>query len=98
MDEETKYYLTHVGETVRIMERNYHGVLGTMLQPRFELKTIEVGNWEKSYSQLDGKYYMEKKVSRIPASNIIKFDIIEERSLVEEIDSADLGAIALSRE
>lgn len=86
IDQDTKFFLTHVGEVVRIIERNYHGVLGTMLQPRFELKSLEVGTVEKEYSQADGKYYVEKKTAHIPQSNIIKLEFIQQRSLAEETD------------
>lgn len=93
VDEETKYYLGHIGELTRLVERNYHGVLGTMLQPKFELKSIEIGTWEKEFSQVDGKYYMEKKTAKIPSSNIIKVEFLQERSLVEEIDNVSLDEL-----
>lgn len=83
--EDTKYYLQRIGQTCRVVMRNYQGHLGTMLAPIFDLKYIELGTVEKTYDQKDGKYYFETKTMRIPAGMILDIEFISERTLAEEL-------------
>ena len=89
-DEETKQYLSQIGQMTQIIERNYHAIIGTLLQPTFTLKSIEIGTVEKAYSQATGQYYFEKKRTIIPASNIVKTEFIQQRTLEEGIEASAL--------
>lgn len=79
LPENVKYYLAHIGSTVRLMARNYHGFYGDLLQPYFELQELEVGIWEKVYDNNAGVYFWERKVVRLPMGSIMHLEFIAER-------------------
>jgi hypothetical protein len=91
--DDLKYYLSHIGSQVRVVQRNYHGLLGDLLQPIFELKTLEIGLYDKVYDQNTGKYFMEKKIVRLPATSFLSIEFISERSLQEDVNEFDLAQI-----
>lgn len=64
--EEVQQFLLKIGTTVRVMKRNYQGIIGELGQVKFEPKSIEIRVYEKSYDYNTGKYFWEDKVLVIP--------------------------------
>lgn len=91
--EDVQYMLTRVGRQIRIITRSNVGHLGTLLQPKFTLSELEVGLTEKCYDPNTGQYFLERKILKIPASAISMMELVEERKVFEELDSADLSAL-----
>jgi len=91
LHDDTKYYLSKIGQECRVVMRNYQGHLGVMLSPIFDLKYIELGTDEKTYDQKDGKYYFEKKTMRIPAGMILDIEYITEREPAQEVISTAIS-------
>ena len=91
--EDVQYMLQRVGRQIRIVTRSNVGHLGTLLQPKFILSELEVGLTEKQYDPNTGNYFVERKILKIPASAISMMELVEERKVFEELDSADLSAL-----
>jgi len=85
VEEDSKYYLTKVGQMCRLTTRNYKGHLGRLLTPHFVLKELELEVVEREYNYDDGRYYIEAKTLRIPITQITHIEIISERELAEEL-------------
>lgn len=96
MHEDLRSMLGNIGKVVRVITRSNTQRLGIMLQPQFELKSIEVGVNEKSYDPNVGEYFIERKTVIIPASGIAGFEVIAERAIFEEMGEADLSALSLT--
>jgi len=88
MNNEVKYYITKVGQQCRVYLRIGEQKVGTLLQPVFHLHEVEIGIYVKVYDYLTGKYFIERKIDRIPASNIVMFEFITERDLALEEEMA----------
>jgi len=82
---EVKYYASRTGSLIGLQVRNYHRFVGVLLDTKWELKYVEVGVYEKLYDQNDGQYYFERKIVRIPISQVIAFDWIAERTPEEKV-------------
>lgn len=97
-DEGVKYLLSRVGRLVRVVTRSNVGHLGILLQPKFILDELEVGVTEKVYDSNVGNYFWERKILKIPASGISMLELVDERKIFEELDSADLRALEVEQE
>lgn len=95
--EDVKYLLTRVGRLVRVVTRSNVGHVGMLLQPKFILDEMEVGVTEKVYDSNTGNYFWERKILKIPASGISMLELIDERRVFEELDSADLQALMVEQ-
>jgi hypothetical protein len=80
-----KYYISRTGQTVGVQIRNYQRYVGPLLDTEWELKSIDIGVYDKVYNQVDGTYYYERKISRLPVGQIVSFDWISERMSEEEM-------------
>jgi len=98
MHEDVRWILQRVGKTVRVITRSNVERLGVMLEPKFELKELEVGITEKKYDPSVGEYFWERKIVLIPASGIAGFEVIDDRKVFAELDEADLSALHLEVE
>ena len=85
LDSGVKYYLARTGSICGVMIRNYHRYIGTLLECKFDLVSIEIGTYEKVYDITDGRYYYERKIVKIPAGQITSIDWIAERITEEEL-------------
>ena len=90
IDEEVKYYVLRIGQTVRIIKRDYKGSLGELGSVKFKLDEIEVLVEEKTYNYRDGKSYIEQKVIKIPSGAIMLQEFISNSELYEELDSPEV--------
>ena len=84
LDDESKFLILRVGSVVRIVRRDYKGVVGELGQVKLEPREYEVTVYEKVYNQNDGKYYFESKVVLIPAGAVMWREFITEQELAEE--------------
>ena len=82
---EVKYYISRTGQTIGVQIRNYQRYVGPLLSTTWDLVEIEVGVYDKVYNQVDGTYYFERKISKIPAGQIVNFEWISERISEEEL-------------
>jgi len=82
---DVKFYASRTGSSIGLQVRNYHRFVGVLLDTRWELKYVDVGVYEKVYDQNDGQYYFERKIVRIPLSQIVAFDWIASRESEESI-------------
>jgi len=80
-----KYYISRTGQTIGVQIRNYQRYVGPLLDTTWELKSIDVGVYDKVYNQVDGEYYYERKISRLPIGQIVAFDWIAERKTETEM-------------
>lgn len=91
-----KYYISRTGQTVGLQIRNYQRYVGPLLDTEWELKCIEIGVYDKVYNQVDGEYYFERKICKIPIGQIVSFDWIAERKTETEmnqiIEAEEIGA------
>ena len=79
-----KYYISRTGQQIGVQIRNYQRYVGPLLDTKWELKEIEVGVYDKVYNQVDGQYYYERKVSKLPVGQIVAFDWIADRVSEDE--------------
>jgi len=84
LDDESKFLILRVGSIVRVVRRDYRGVVGELGQVKLEPREYEVTVYEKVYNQNDGKYYYESKVVLIPNSAVMWREFITEQEQVEE--------------
>ena len=84
LNDEAKFDLLRIGSMVRMVRRDYKGVLGELGQITFEPSIYEITVYEKVYNYNDGKYYYESKVIQIPAAAIMWKEYVTEQELVEE--------------
>ena len=80
-----KYYISRTGQTIGVQIRNYQRYVGPLLDTEWEIKSIDVGVYDKVYNQVDGEYYYERKISRLPIGQIVAFDWIAERKTETEM-------------
>lgn len=83
---EIKYYVSRTGQTIGVQIRNYQRYVGPLLDTVWELKAIEIGVYDKMFNQVDGEYYYERKISRLPIGQIVAFDWIAERKSQKEME------------
>lgn len=93
LNDEAKFDLLRIGSMVRMVRRDYKGVLGELGQIKFEPSIYEVTVYEKVYNYNDGKYYYESKVIQIPASAIMWKEYVTEQELVEEAEEPSLQSL-----
>lgn len=99
IDDEIKYYVLRVGQTVRIFKRDYKGSVGELGAVKFNLSEIEVHVYEKTYNYTDGKYYYEDKVVKIPSGAIVLQEFITESTLASDVEKPEvMGLDGLSLE
>jgi len=82
-----KEFFARTGKTMRIVRRDYKGFLGVLLETRWDLRSIDLGTFEKVYDSNDGKYYFERKIIRIGAGQLINIEWLEEREPLEGPDT-----------
>lgn len=82
---EIKYYAARTGSMIGVQVRNYHRFVAVLLETKWDLKTVEIGTYEKVYDQNDGQYYFERKIVRLPVSQIVAWDWIAERTREEDM-------------
>jgi len=82
---DVKYYVSRTGQTIGVQIRNYQRYVGPLLDTKWELKEIEIGVYDKVYNQVDGVYYYERKISKLPVGQIVAFDWIAERKSEDEL-------------
>jgi hypothetical protein len=90
IDEEIKYYVLRVGQTVRIFKRDYKGSVGELGAVKFTLSEIEVHVYEKVYNYTDGKYYYEDKIVKIPSGAIVLQEFISESTLASDVEKPEV--------
>jgi len=83
---EVKYYVSRVGQQVRLVLRNYKGNLGTLIDTHWDLKSIEIGMIDKQYDAINDKYYYEKKIIDVNLNAILLLEWIKERKAYEEFE------------
>lgn len=88
--DEVKYYVLRVGSTIRVVKRDYKGSLGELGKVDFKLDEIELVVYEKSYNPMDGKYYYEKKVCKIPAGTIMMQEFILDSAPADEVEQPEV--------
>ena len=93
LPQDVKYWLSHVGDTVRLVRRDYKQLYGTLLQTQFEMISVEVGLYERIYDQNNGKYYNEQKTSVLPRGSITAHEFIIDRFEEEAINEDAAGAM-----
>jgi len=76
---DVKYYVSRTGQTIGVQIRNYKRFIGPLLETYWDLKEIEVGVYDKVYDQTSGEHFYERKVVKLPASQIVSFDWIAQR-------------------
>jgi hypothetical protein len=82
---EVKYYVARTGKMIAITQRNYKRYLGFLLETQWDLKSIELGVYDKIYDTVTGKWFYEKKIVRMGIGSIIDIQWIEERHAEEEL-------------
>lgn len=92
--ENVKYYLLKVGQTVRIVRRDYRGSLGELGQATFEMTELEVDVYEKTYNYSDGKWYFERKVVKIPKGAITMMEFIATQEDAEVVEKYEVESLA----
>ena len=80
-----KYYVSRTGQQIGVQVRNYTRYVGILLETHWELRELEVGVYDKVYDQVDGKYYFERKIIRLPIGQLVSQDWIAERKPAEEV-------------
>lgn len=86
LDDDAKFLILRVGSVVRIVRRDYKGMVGELGQVHFTPSEIEVAVFEKQYNYNDGNFYYERKVVKIPESAIMWKEFITEQELAEEVE------------
>ena len=76
---EIKYYISRTGALVGVTVRNYKRYVGVLLETHWNLEEIEIGTYDRVYDQTSGEYYYERKIVKLPATQIIALDWIAER-------------------
>ena len=84
--DEVKFYLKRIGTIVRVVKRDYKGQVGLLSEFKFNLSEVELVVEEKFYNSSEGRYYNEKKVTRIPASTIMLQEFILDSTPSDEAD------------
>jgi len=74
-----KYYVSRVGQQIGVQVRNYKRYIGILLDTEWDLKSIEIGTYDKVYDQTSGQHYYERKITRLPVGQIVALDWIAER-------------------
>jgi hypothetical protein len=83
---EVKYYVSRIGQDVRLVLRNYKGNLGTLIDTHWDLVSLEVGTIDKIYDSVDDKYYWEKKIMNVSTNAILLIEWIKERKSMEAFE------------
>jgi hypothetical protein len=94
LDDECKYYLLRVGQTVRVLKRDYKGSVGELGSVKFNLAEVELQVVEKTYNFTDGKYYYERKVVKIPSGAILMQEFISESQLADEVEKPEVMGLS----
>ncbi len=95
MPEPLKYYLSHVGDTVRLIKRDYKDYLGIFMCPDFDPSWFSMLVYEKRHDPSSGVYFWESKTIRVVASSVFNFEFISERHRQEEVDHEAVGEYSL---
>ena len=74
--EDTKTILTKIGTEVAITTRWGKRYVGTLGQPKFDMKEIQLEVFQSEYNYEQGKEFMEHKTIHVPMSALIQLDII----------------------
>jgi len=83
--DEVKYYVARTGKMIAVTMRNYKRYLGFLLETHWELRSLELGVYDKIYDTVTGKWYYEKKIIRMGVGSLIDIQWIEERKSEEEL-------------
>lgn len=83
-EESLQYWLSKVGNPVRLTLRNYSVVEGRLGQPHFELKSIDVDWVERvyNYSRQEASYYTQ--TSTYPLSQLVSFALVLDKEVIAE--------------
>lgn len=98
IDDVTRYYLSNMGQMVRIVRRDYKGYLGDFLGAKFILDEVEVGVYDKVYDQNLGRYFQEKKIIKVGEGSVVSMEFIQERHEAIEADEEALGDVLITKE
>lgn len=93
LDDEVKYYVVRVGQTVRMIKRDYKGIIGELGSVKFSLAEMELVVSEKTFNYNDGKFYYEDKVVKIPSGSIMIQEFISDSQLAEEIELPEVRGL-----
>ena len=93
LNDEAKFDLLRIGSMVRMVRRDYKGVLGELGQIKFVAESYEITVYEKVYNYNDGKYYYESKVVQIPAGAIMWKEYVTEQELATEVEEYAVQAL-----
>jgi len=93
LPDDVKYFVLRIGSTVRAVRRDYKGTFGELGEVKFVPSEFEIATYEKRYNELDGKYYYETKVVKIPAAAVMFFEFVSEQELAEEVDKYEIQSL-----
>lgn len=77
--EEVRYFVERIGQLTRIVRRDLKDYVGILLGATFEIKTVEVGVEEEIKEYARGVKVFERKVIKIPFSNLADIEFIFDR-------------------
>lgn len=91
LSDDVRYYLSHIGDTCRVVRRDYKGFLGDFIGAKFNIESVDVGVWERAFDPSDSKYYWERKTMRFTQGAMMNLEFIVERKEAESEKEDDLG-------
>jgi len=91
LDDDTKHYLAHMGQLVRVVRRDYHGFLGEFIRPMLTLKGVAVNVYEEFYDNNVGHKVGEQKIVELTTGAIVNIEFIEYRRILDATDEEELG-------
>jgi len=84
MDDGTKWWLNHIYSLVRVTRRDYKPIMGALMAVTLEPLYIDIWVETKIKEYSENKTYEERKLVRLKPKELVDFEIIFERKVIEE--------------
>lgn len=91
LNDDVKYWLTHIRQEYHIIRRDYKDVNGLLGQPHFKLEAIDVDVVERIYKYTKGIAEYETKTVTIPMSQVVDFELsLGKEEVLEQMDGTPI--------
>jgi len=92
LNDDVKYWLTHIRQEYHIIRRDYKDVHGLLGQPHFKLESIDVDVVERTYKYSKGIAEYETKTVTIPVSQMVDYELsLGKEEVLEQMDGTPIS-------
>lgn len=93
--EDERIMLSRIGQSFRLVLRNYHGYFGDFIGFRSSVSHYEVRVFDRVYEPSESKYYFEAKIMLVPTSAVNHIEFVNWREMDNDPYGENLVSPAL---